>query len=165
MKKILTLLTALTVFVSSFASSLVETPSRKASEIFVPIGKNGEKISVLDLTEIRVKDFEKVTGRNMKLTEKIAFKIAQKELRKGIEKDGTINKKKMKKFYETMASEKARGYLKLWLILLGGALVLSIIGAFVPFVWILASLAWIAGLVFFVLWLIALSQDSVSIIK
>ena len=33
-------------------------PSIKATEVYVPIGKNGQLISLMDLSEISVKDFE-----------------------------------------------------------------------------------------------------------
>lgn len=104
MKKILTLLTALAVFVSSFASAVVEVPTRKASELLIPVGKNGEKISVLDLSRIKVKDYETISGRNMSFAQKLSFKMGQRELRKNIAPDGTINNKKLSKTFDKMAS-------------------------------------------------------------
>ena len=101
MKKILTLSLALIVLASSFAS--VVEPSRKASEIFIPIGKSGYKISLQDLSHISIKDFETVSGQHLKLVDKIGFKMAQRELRKSINPDGSLNSKKLTKFFQRAA--------------------------------------------------------------
>lgn len=97
MKKVFTLLTAICVLANTFASVPVTTPPKKASEIFIPIGKTGHQISLLDLSQINVKDFEKVSGKKMKLVEKASFKLAQRELRNSINDDGTLNNKKLEK--------------------------------------------------------------------
>ncbi|NCU05964.1 MAG: hypothetical protein GXC73_18515 [Chitinophagaceae bacterium] len=47
--------------------------------------------------------------------------------------------------------------LRLWILFAIIAIVLGIIGWFVPFVWALSGLAWLASVIFFVLWLIALA--------
>lgn len=163
MKKMFTLFAALAVVISSFAATVVETPSKKASEIFVPIGKKGAKISVLDLSRISVKDFQTISGRHLKLSEKIGFKVVQRELRKSISPNGTIEKTKLLKALKAgkPASEQSRKYLRLTLIFLGLAVAFSIIGALVyaPFIWILASLSYLASAVFFVLWLVQLAQE------
>ena len=44
------------------------------------------------------------------------------------------------------------------LILAGAAIVLSLLGAAVPFLWILASLAWLAAVVFFIIWLVNMAK-------
>lgn len=97
MKKVLTLLTAFCLLATTFASVSVTAPPKKASEIFIPIGKTGQQISLLDLSQISVKDYQQVTGKQMKLSEKVSFKLAQRELRQSINSDGTINNKKLEK--------------------------------------------------------------------
>ena len=57
-------------------------PSIKATEVYVPIGKNGQLISLMDLSEISVKDFESLSGKKMKMMEKVNFKMKQRELKK-----------------------------------------------------------------------------------
>lgn len=165
MKRIFVL--SLTIFVAtaSFAAPASVEPESpkskiKASEIYVPLGKSGHTISLLDLSTIRVKDVERITGKKMKLSEKIAFKMGQKKLAREIRPDGTINAKKLegvvaKKF----ASEQSRKYLRLWLLLLGAAILLSILGIFVPFLWIISAIAGLGATVFFILWLIALADS------
>jgi len=98
MKKILALAFALAVLVNSFAA--VVEPSKKASEIFIPIGNSGYKISLLELTKITVKDFQTVSGQHFNLVDKIGFKLAQRELRKSINPDGSLNSKKLNKFFK-----------------------------------------------------------------
>lgn len=100
MKKILFLLLAFGVYASSFAFSGFTSQPRKASEVFLPIGSSGQKISLMDLSTINVKDFENLTGRNLKFFDRLGFKLAQKKLRKSINNDGTIDNKKLVKFLE-----------------------------------------------------------------
>ena len=100
-----TILFALIAFFSatySATSSNFATPVRnpiKASEVYLPVGKNGQLISLMDLSRIRVKDLEELTGKKMKLVDKISFKIGQRELKKSINSDGSFNKKKIEKFF------------------------------------------------------------------
>ncbi|HEY5773104.1 MAG TPA: hypothetical protein VIS75_10765, partial [Chitinophagaceae bacterium] len=59
-------------------------PSIKATEVYVPVGKNGQLISLMELSEISVKDFESLSGKKMKFREKVTFKMKQRELKKNI---------------------------------------------------------------------------------
>ncbi len=160
MKRILTLSIALSLFVNCFAGANTVVPTKSknpnANEILVPIGKNGEKISLMDLTLIKAKDFQTLTGKKMSVAEKVGFKMAQKQLRGAINAKGEINKKALEKMTaKAMKAEgKERQYLKLWLILLGAAIVFSILGWVVHPLWYVAYLAWLGSAVFFVLWLI-----------
>jgi hypothetical protein len=98
MKKILALFAAMAIMVSSFAAfPVLDKPSKKASEIMVPVGNSGQKISLLDLSRISTSQFEKLSGKNLHLPDKIGFKLAQRELRKSINSDGTVNSKKLEK--------------------------------------------------------------------
>jgi len=87
-------------------------PSIKATDVYVPIGKNGQLISLMDLSEISVKDFEKLSGKKMKMMEKVKFKMKQRELKKNINYDGSFSKKRVEKYFNNAA-------------LLGGAISLS----------------------------------------
>ena len=101
MKKILGLFLALSLFTISFAKTNIVAPKKpaklSASEVFIPIGKNGETISLLDLSRMKVKDLEAMTGEKMKLSDKLGFAIAQKQLRNSINSDGTFNNRKLSK--------------------------------------------------------------------
>jgi hypothetical protein len=101
MKKFYGLLFALSLFAVSFASPNVLTPKRPskldASAILIPIGKNGQTVSLMDLSRMKVKELEAVTGEKMKLVDKIGFLAAQKQLRNSINADGTISSKKLEK--------------------------------------------------------------------
>ena len=103
MKKILFLFVALTTVASSFAvGNLVVPPVEKkpkilASEVFIPVRKDGKKISLLELSEMNVKELESVTGEKMKFVDKVGFKIAQKKLRNSINADGSFDNRKMDK--------------------------------------------------------------------
>lgn len=103
MKKFFTLLALCAFTVNSFAATIIENPPLKANQLFVPIAGTDKKISLLDLSTISVKEFEAATGRNMKLGQEIQFKLAQRELRKSINADGTVNNKKITKLYGKMA--------------------------------------------------------------
>jgi hypothetical protein len=160
MKRILTLSLALAFVATSFAAgtSIVvpkKSPNPNANEILVPIGKNGEKISLMDLSVMKVKDYETLTGKKMNVADKVGFKIIQKKLRSSINSKGEINKKMLEKAATKLKKADDRQYLRLWLILLAVAVGLSIIGIFVPFLWWIAWLAGLGAAIFFVLWLVS----------
>jgi hypothetical protein len=60
-------------------------------------------LSVQDLSLISVKDFQNLTGKKMNLVDRLSFKIAQKKLRGSINTDGSFNKKKVEKFFNSAA--------------------------------------------------------------
>src|SRR5690349_7731403 len=97
MKKLLLLFTAIFLFVYSYATSNILVPALKANEIYLPVGTNGEKISLLELSTITTDRLQTVTGRKMNFAEKISFKISQRKLRKSIKADGTIDNKRFEK--------------------------------------------------------------------
>lgn len=104
MKKISTFFVAAVIlFTSSFASTspFKESPGAiYASQIMIPISKDGKKISLLELSKISKSDLEKMTGRKMTGIQSFAFKGAQKKMNKGIDKNGIVTNKKMKKAFE-----------------------------------------------------------------
>src|SRR4030095_14732456 len=108
MKKtiILFILIVLLSATSSATSSTFITPpknSLKASEVYVPVGKNGQLISLMDLSRINVKDFETLTGKKMKLLDKVNFKVGQRQLKKSINPDGTFSNKRVEKYFNKAA--------------------------------------------------------------
>ena len=104
MKKILAFIIFIATISVAYSTSVVNTKvPLKASEIFLPICKSGQLISLQDLSVIKLKDFEALTGKKMKLTDKLGFALSQKQLRKSINADGTFNKKKVEKYFNKMA--------------------------------------------------------------
>jgi hypothetical protein len=98
MKKILMLSIAVLTLSFSFATSkVIPKPALKASEIFIPIGSSGSVISLLDLSRMSIKDAQAITGKKMSLIDKMGFKAAQRQLKKNINPDGTLNSKKFEK--------------------------------------------------------------------
>lgn len=84
----------------SFASIPVIIPALKVSEIFILVGKTGQKISLFELSRIKIKDFEILRGQKMKFFDRLTFKAAQKKVRDNINNDGTINSKKFDKYFK-----------------------------------------------------------------
>lgn len=101
MKKFLLLFTVvLLISAPQFAAVSPEKTKSggpKASELFLPIGSTGNKISLQDLSEISRKDFEQLSGHKMRGGQKIAFKLAQKKLRGMIDENGIVKNKTLKK--------------------------------------------------------------------
>jgi hypothetical protein len=98
---------------SSFASSVTEIknlPSLDASKIYIPVGKSGQKISLLDLSKISQTDLETLTGKKMNFLDRIAFKKTQKKLNKKINAKGIITDKKINKFFRDYAEGKTSGF-------------------------------------------------------
>ncbi|MCX6318869.1 MAG: hypothetical protein NTW29_16440 [Bacteroidetes bacterium] len=100
MKKLVLFIAALAVMTSSFASVSPlssKEPVLRADKMFFPVGKTGKTISLLTLSRISVKEFQALTGQKMNFFDKMSFKIAQKKVRDNIDRDGTINNKKIEK--------------------------------------------------------------------
>jgi hypothetical protein len=102
MKRIFALLVASFFVLTAFArTSVVVLPGKpaklNANQILIPVGKNGEKISLMDLSRMKVKDLEVITGRKMNLVNKVGFALSQKQLRNSISSDGSINNKRLSK--------------------------------------------------------------------
>lgn len=81
----------------------VNKPHITAYEVYIPVGNTGQLISLMDLSQINVKEFEKLSGKKMKLLDKINFKLGQRELKKSINRDGTFNSKKIEKYLNKAA--------------------------------------------------------------
>lgn len=98
MKKVIFLLLITIGFQQTFATALVK-PKKKvyAADIMIPLGNTGTRISLLDMSALSVKEAEIIRGEKMKLSERIAFKVAQKKLRKTINPDGSINDRRIVK--------------------------------------------------------------------
>ena len=100
MKKLIVLFVCVTLFSSSNAiSTILAPPKLNAKDVLVPVGKLGNKISVLELSKISTSDFQKMTGNKMNLLNKFSFKITQYKLRQNINRDGTFSRKSMAKFF------------------------------------------------------------------
>jgi hypothetical protein len=138
---------------NSKSSPVVNLPLR-ADEIYLPVGKTGNLISLLDLSNISVNDFEKLSGNKMKFSDKVNFKIGQHQLKKNINYDGTFDKKSIEKFL-TKPVEGGHVF-SLGGLLLG--LFLSLLGVLIAYVitspdkksritW-----AWIGAAISFVIW-------------
>jgi len=103
MKKFIFLCLTAFFFTLSFANVRTEKKPLYASEVFIPVGNTGMKISFEDLSRIKVKDFEILTGQKMKLMDRVSFKIAQRSLKKSINPDGTFNQKRLENAARKMA--------------------------------------------------------------
>src|SRR5437764_4576398 len=123
MKKFLFSVIALSFVVVSFASGTsVVPPSKKpagikASEMMIPLGKNGSKISLQELSQMKLKDYQLLTGKKMKLMDKISFKLMQKEIKHSINSDGYFVNKKMESLKSKKDNSKAHNYFRTWIIL------------------------------------------------
>ena len=103
MKRMIIFLTLVAICSSAYpATALIPATSIKppmtADEVYLPVGNTARLISLLDLSRISVKDFEILSGQKMKFIEKVNFKIAQRELLKSINQDGTFKKKNIEKY-------------------------------------------------------------------
>lgn len=74
---------------------LEPSPVMKATDVRFPVGNTGKFINLQELATIKVADFEKMTGKKMGLLRRMEFKLAQKDLRHSISKDGTVDSKKL----------------------------------------------------------------------
>ncbi|MFI5132727.1 MAG: hypothetical protein ACHQEB_00240 [Chitinophagales bacterium] len=106
MRKILVSVAVLFILNQASAFSIaIINPPLKASEIVFPVGNTGKTISLLELSQIKLKDFETLTGEKMNFLNRLGFKIAQRQLHNSINNDGTFSKKKAEKFFEKRVNE------------------------------------------------------------
>ena len=98
MRKVITLLVALIIVGGSYATTIIIEPKLNAAELFLPIGKTGKQISLLEFSKISVKDFQVLSERKMNFFERITFNKLQKKINKSINQDGKIENKKLDKF-------------------------------------------------------------------
>ncbi len=135
MKKVIIFFALIGIF-SSVNSTTNLIPSSvakhrlKANEVYLPVGKTGHLISLMDLSRISVKDFETLSGKKMKFYEKVNFKLGQHQLKKSINEDGTFNKKSIEK-YLTRPIAGGGGFSLVGLLL---GLFLSLIGVLIAYV-------------------------------
>lgn len=80
-----------------------EPTTLNAKNIMLPVGSTGQTISLYDLAYIGVKDFEKITNKNLKIWDEIGFKIGQRKLRDKLNADGTVKTDVAKKLMAKMA--------------------------------------------------------------
>ena len=145
--------------VVNITSATEVRPPVKATEVYVPAGQNGELISLMDISQMSVKEYQKFSGRKMSFLQKVNFKVGQRELKKTINNDGSFNKKKVEKFFSKADATSgfhlggfALGFL-LWLL---GVLIAYLINddkkaARVKWAWIGAAIATALGIIFAVI--------------
>jgi hypothetical protein len=159
MKKVIILFAVIGIFssVNSTTNSIPSSaakPPLKADEVYLPVGKTGHLISLMDLSRISVKDFETLSGEKMKFSEKVQFKLSQRQLKKSINEDGTFSRKSIEK-YLTKPPVGGGGVFSLGGLLLG--LFLSLIGVLIAYLigkdnksrirW-----AWIGAIISLIVW-------------
>jgi len=107
MKRSILLATVFLFFTSSFATTTVELPRLKlnANEIFIPIGKTGKKISLMELSKISLDNVQNLTGRKMGFFGRLSFRMTQRKLKKSIESDGSIENKKIARLVKMRGGE------------------------------------------------------------
>jgi hypothetical protein len=106
MRKLSFLVITILLFASSFGTSTILSPRKlKASEVFIPLGNTGQKISLQELSTIRMKDLQTLTGKKISFAEKVSFTIAQRKMRNSISYDGTIENGKLKKLFQKRGGE------------------------------------------------------------
>jgi len=96
MKKVLFILLSFSLIATSFAASSYSYAPKKATEIYIPVSAD-KQVSLMELSTMKVKDYENLTGKHLNLFQKVSFKSNQKQLRKSIAADGTINNEELTK--------------------------------------------------------------------
>ncbi len=129
MKKYFLLLISVIFFSESFSFSVTK-PLTQANQIYISIGTKGSKISLLDFSKISVKDYQTISGKHLNFFERISFKSVQRNLRKNINTDGTVDNKLMGKkgFEDSSSGFNIGGFLLGLFLFLPGVLIAYLIG-------------------------------------
>jgi len=128
----------------------------KANEVYLPVGNTGQLISLMELSQISVKDFEKLSGKKMKFGDKIKFKLGQRDLKKNINEDGTFNSKKFDNYLESQSQSKRLLGINWAGLALG--LFLSLIGVLIAYLLSgenkqnMIKWAWIGAIISLIVW-------------
>ncbi len=94
-------------------------------------------------------------GSEQSVTKSKSNQEAAKELKKQFKQEKKMAK--MEKFLSKLGIDFSDPVQKwLWLAIIAGgiAVILYILGYFIPFIWIISYLAWLAAVVFLILWLV-----------
>jgi hypothetical protein len=107
MRKLFLVVLSLLIIANSFAAPLLVPGKNKlnAKDILLPIANTGNKISLFDLSRIRMGDLQNLSGRQMNFAEKVSFTIAQRKLRNSMYADGTINNKKIQRYFRNSSGQ------------------------------------------------------------
>ena len=89
MKKILAFVLAASITISGYSIGISSGHPVKATEVYIEIG-DGKMISMQQLADMSLRDFQKFSDRKMNLADKITFRLGQKKLRENIRPDGTF---------------------------------------------------------------------------
>jgi hypothetical protein len=104
MKRVIALFTSVLILNASIAvvpSADVVKPV-KATEIMLPIGKTGQKISLAAFSKLKPSEYEKLAHVKLGFFDRIAYKKAMRKLRRSIAADGTITNKKIAESVTTL---------------------------------------------------------------
>jgi hypothetical protein len=124
----------------SYAAGLVANPVIETSLVSI----NGKpQMDLKFFFSLTPRKIEQMTGKRMKLKERITLKITQYLLKREMKRNKAID------------INDRKGMLRLFLIFLAIAVLASILASFVPFIWVIASIAGLAALIFFILWILA----------
>ena len=68
-----------------------------ASEIMLTLFGSDKKVSLEEFLKMTPKHYKEITGKKMKFKDKISMKLAQRQLKKCMNSDGTVNMEKLNK--------------------------------------------------------------------
>lgn len=107
MRKLIAFFFAITFLNVSIAVTPAADGEKKlnANAIMLPVGKTGQKISLMDFSKLKPAEYEQLAHVKLNFFDRIAYKLAMKKLRKNIAADGTIKSKKMKKAFSSKTDE------------------------------------------------------------
>lgn len=98
-KSILAILSMVCTFYS-YSTSVYSSIELKAKQVSIVIPGTNERINLVDYVKLKASQLKKLTGKKLTLKERIVFKINQKQLKKTIRKDGSIDMDAYKKAAE-----------------------------------------------------------------
>lgn len=98
MKKIfILLLSAALINVSTAVAPFDGAKPVKATEVMIPVGNTGNKISLLDLSKLTPSAYEELAHVKLNFFERLGYKRVMRKLRNSIAADGTIKNKNIAK--------------------------------------------------------------------
>lgn len=131
MKKITLFLFTAAFAISTFASLPVNAPTElpkvKASDVQIPLMKSDKMISLQNFLTLTPKQYKNLTGKKLNVLDRVNLKVTQKQMKKFVAKDGTVDEVEVKKYADGDTGFHLGGFALGFLLGLIGVLIAYII--------------------------------------
>lgn len=96
-KKLFSILALFAITANLFASELPKPKEPNAREVMIPLMYSDQNISLADFVKLTPSGYKALTGKKIGFKHGVELKVTQKQLKKAIRKDGTVDVQELQK--------------------------------------------------------------------